>query len=283
MQPWKSLEEVKTKDGVLSLRQRGERDFLLTIDGRVLMSSMLHRSEDSLARLAFERIPDLPKPRVLTAGLGLGFTLRALLDVLPRTARIEVAELHESIVRWCGGPLAPINGNASHDARVKVVMGDVMKSVHAAAKTPSLRYDAIVLDLMEGPSKGRAYATGNLYGPRALEAVRRALTPGGVYAVWGEEDDSSFVDKLLHGGFDARRVVVGKGGPRHVVYVAQPARPLRGADPSAVPRGRPLEHGGDPPEQESALPSRPKRAPRPTKPAGRSARPARPGSRPKRR
>lgn|GEM_PF-1855965 len=281
MQPWKSLEEVKTRDGNLALRQRGERDFLLTIDGRVLMSSMLHRSEDSLARLAFERIPDLPKPRVLTAGLGLGFTLRALLDVLPRAARIEVAELHEAVARWCGGPLAAINGNASHDARVKVVMGDVMKPVHAASKSPSLRYDAIVLDLMEGPSKGRAYATGNLYGPRALEAVRRALAPGGVYAVWGEEDDASFLDKLLHGGFDARRVIVGKGGPRHVVYIAQPARPLRGADPNAVPRGRPLEHGGEAPEQESALPSRPKRAPRPTaKPRGRAPRA---GSRPKRR
>lgn len=278
MQPWKSLEEVKTKDGTLALRQRGERDFLLTIDARVLMSSMLHRSEDALAALAFERITEVPKPRVLTAGLGLGFTLRALLDVLPRTARIEVAELHEAIARWCGGPLAAINGNASHDPRVKVVLGDVMRSVYAAAKSPHLRYDAIVLDLMEGPSRGRAYATGNLYGPRAVEAVRRALSPGGVYAVWGEEDDASFLDKLLHGGFDARRVIVGKGGPRHVVYVAQPARPLRGADPSAIPQGRPLAHGGDEPERE--LPSRPKG---PARPAPKPSRAPRQGARPKRR
>jgi spermidine synthase len=234
VQPWRTLDEASTSDGKLALRRRGERDFLLTIDGRVLMSSMLHRSEDALAKLAIERIADRPRPRVLTAGLGLGFTLRALLDVLGRGARVEVAELHEPIVRWCRGPLAAINRGAASDARVHVTLGDVMALVHEGSD-PSRRYDAVVLDLLEGPNRGRAHALRHLYGARALAAVRDALSPGGVYAVWGEEADPRFVELLRRAGFDARKVVVGSGGPKHVVYVAQPGS------------GRELPHGAAPP------------------------------------
>lgn len=267
MQPWRNLDEETTKDGKLVLRQRGERDFLLTIDGRVLMSSMLHRSEDSLAKLAFERIENVPKPRVLTAGLGLGFTLRALLDVLPKDARVDVAELHACIVRWCEGPLAPIHQHATVDPRVSVKLGDVMDAVRVAALDERRRYDAIVLDLMEGPSPGRAYANGLLYGPRALEVVRQALAPGGVYAVWGEEADPTFVEKLMRAGFDARRVIVGKGGPRHVVYIAMAAKAPRGHH--GVVRGGELPRGGEGAEpNEAAPPARGKKPPadRPERP-----------------
>jgi len=197
VQPWRTLEEADTADGKLVLRRRGERDTLLTIEGRVLMSSMLHRSEDALATLAMERLAGRPRPRVLTAGLGLGFTLRALLDVLGRGARVDVAELHEPVVRWNQGLLAAINGGAASDPRVRVVLGDVMGLVRAAAGEPKLRYDAIVLDLMEGPSRGRAHVNGRLYGARALAEVRSALTEGGVYAVWGEEEDPGFVELLM--------------------------------------------------------------------------------------
>jgi hypothetical protein len=100
-------------------------------------------------------------------------------------------------------------------------------------------FDAIVLDLMEGPSPTRFRAQTPLYGPQALANVRRALVPGGIYAVWGEDDDPGFVERLLRSGFDARRVVVTEGGPRHVVYVARPSR---------GPRGVPLSDGrGAPP------------------------------------
>ncbi|MBN8610899.1 MAG: spermidine synthase [Deltaproteobacteria bacterium] len=248
MQPWRTLEELDTPEGTLALRQRGERDFLLTIDGRVLMSSMLHRSEDALSRLAIERIEDRPRPRVLTAGLGLGFTLRALLDVVGRGAQVDVGELHEPIVRWCRGPLASVNGNAASDPRVRVILGDVMDRVREAAHDASRRYDAIVVDLMEGPSRGRARVNGHLYGSKALASVRAALSPGGVYAVWGEEPDPSFVELLQRSGFDARKVVVGSG-PKHVVYVAQPAV-ARGRSNDVVPRGGELPHG-----KPSSLPS----------------------------
>lgn len=134
-------------------------------------------------------------------------------------------------------------------------LGDVMNSVRAAALDDRLAYDAIVLDLMEGPSQSRAYANGLIYGPRALESVKKALAPGGVYAVWGEEDDPTFLDKLMHAGFDARRVIVGKGGPRHVVYIAMPATAARSY--RGVVRGGVLGHGGpDAPVEEEASPRR---------------------------
>lgn len=245
MKPWRTLEEVKTTDGVLALRQRDERDFLLTIDGRVLMSTAFRRSEEALAKLAFERIPGRPKARVLTAGLGLGFTLRAILEAAPKTAHVEVAELHEIVVRWCKGPLATVNGNVVADPRVEARIGDVMGFVRKAARDPALRYDAIVLDLMEGPSPSRARVVGRFYGPTALAEVRNALAPGGVYTVWGESDDLGFVDLLHRGGFDARRVSVSQGGPRHVVYVAVPTDDTRGPG-ATFRRGGDLEHGGSP-------------------------------------
>lgn len=255
MKPWQTLEEIDTPDGKLAIRQRGERDFLLTIDGRVLMTSMLHGSEVALSKLAMERIADRPRPRILTAGLGLGFTLRALLDVAGRNAQIEVAELYEPVVRWCSGPVAPVNGRAVMDPRVRVRVGDVMGLVREAASDPARRYDAIVLDLMEGPSRQRGSNNGHLYGTRALASVRAALTPGGVYAVWGEEADPSFVDLMQRSGFDARKVIVGSGGPKHVVYVAQPAV-ARGRS-NEVPRGRELGHGG--PASERPASERPAR------------------------
>lgn len=258
MQPWATLDEATTKDGTLALRQRGERDFLLTLGGRVLMSSMLHRSEDALAELALERIAGRPRPRILTAGLGLGFTLRALLTAVGTGAHVDVAELHEAIVRWCRGPLAAINGGAVMDPRVRVVPGDVMDAIRDAARDPRLSYDAVVLDLMEGPSRARAHVNGRFYGPSALASARSALTAGGVYAVWGEEDDPGFLDLLMRAGFDARRVIVGKGGPRHVVYVAQPAGRARGAPGQEVPRGGTLARGGPSPEPARGSAPRPR-------------------------
>lgn len=250
MQPWKTLDSHPTRDGTLILRQRGERDFLLSIDGRVLMSSMLHRSEDALAKLAVERLTK-PGPRVLTAGLGLGFTVRALLDALDRRASVQVCELYEPIIDWCAGPLGAVNGAVLDDPRLSVTIGDVMHTVRGAAES-GRGFDAIVLDLMEGPSASRGQATAHLYGPRALEMVRAALAPGGIYAVWGEEDHPGFPDKLRRCGFDARRVIVGKGGPKHVVYIAQPSR---------GPRGGELAHGGA--VSEGATPDRsPRSAPR---------------------
>src|SRR5512144_1092478 len=133
-QPWKTLDRLETTDGILELRQRGERDFLILINGRVLMNSGASRSEISLGRDACRLIADRPRSRVLIGGLGMGLTLRAALDVLPATAAVVVAELNPVVIRWCRGPLAPLTGQAIDDPRVSVVAGDVADVIAATAK-----------------------------------------------------------------------------------------------------------------------------------------------------
>src|SRR5690349_7353098 len=113
------VEKVDTPDGPLELRKSGERHFMITIAGRVLMTSQLTRSETALAQLACLPIRDRAAPRVLIGGLGLGFTLRAALDTLPKKARVEVAELNPSVERWCRGPLAVLTQGAVSDPRVR--------------------------------------------------------------------------------------------------------------------------------------------------------------------
>jgi hypothetical protein len=123
--PWNTLDTVPTADGPLVLRQRGERDFLITIAGRVLMTSTARRSEEALATLALGALPAAATPRVLIGGLGMGYTLRAALEVLPAGAKVDVAELTPAVVRWCRGPLAPLTDAAVADRRVRVHVGDV--------------------------------------------------------------------------------------------------------------------------------------------------------------
>src|SRR5947209_6254829 len=124
--PFTLIDSVPTPEGPLELRVRGEGDFMITIAGRVLMSSHLHRSEVAVAELGVAPIRKRPSPRVLIGGLGLGFTLRAALDALPRGASVVVAELNPAVVRWCQGPCATLTNHALSDPRVTVVEGDVM-------------------------------------------------------------------------------------------------------------------------------------------------------------
>src|SRR4051794_32615393 len=148
MQPWKTIESLDTPEGKLELRQRGARSFLITIGGRVLMTSEAHRSETDLARLAREAMGGLPRPRVLIGGLGMGYTLRAALDTLPAGARITVVDLNAAVVAWCAGPLAGLTDGAISDKRVTTV---VAAAARAIADSSPGSYDAIILDLYEGP------------------------------------------------------------------------------------------------------------------------------------
>jgi spermidine synthase len=227
--PWRVLDRVATAEGLLELRQRGERDFLITVDGRVLMASAAHRSEDALARLGCARVATQPRARVLLGGLGMGFTLRAALDVLPPAATVTVVELTPAVVDWCRGPLAPLTGRAVDDPRVSVASGDVAARISAAATKGSPRYDAILLDLYEGPREPGG-EDDPFYGRRALEATRAALTPGGTFGVWGEDPDAAFERRLGALGFTWERLRP-RGGPRHVVWLATAGR-QRGGDGS---------------------------------------------------
>ncbi|MFM2416310.1 MAG: hypothetical protein RL385_1033 [Pseudomonadota bacterium] len=216
------LERVDTAEGPLELRQRDERDFMITIGPRVLMSSIIHRSEVAVAQRGCAPIQSRPAPRVLVGGLGLGYTLRAALDALPKRATVHVAELNPVVERWCRGPLAKLTDNAVADPRVKVLVGDVMQVVRKAAQGPATgRYDAIILDLYLGPADTPRGQEDPLYGPAALRATAQALTDDGVYAVWSEEPNPAFEQRLARLGFKLSWERNRGGGPRHALYVAQ--------------------------------------------------------------
>jgi len=213
--PFTLIDSVETKDGLLALRQRRD-EWMVTIAGRVLMSSSLHRSEDAVAKLGVAPIADRRSPQVLIGGLGLGFTLRAALDALPKDARVVVAELNARVVDWCRGPVAPSIGRAVEDRRVRVEVADVMDVV---GRLRGL--DAIIVDLYEGPRQLPPGVPDALYGSRAIEAIRESLAPDGVYAVWSEEPCPPFEARLRRAGFGVERVHAGRGGARHAVYVAR--------------------------------------------------------------
>jgi spermidine synthase len=220
-QPWKIIESVPTDEGILELRQRGARDFLITVDSLVLMNSMANRSEIVLGELGCRHLANHPAPRVLVGGLGMGCTLRAVLDSLPAAAEVVVAELNPVVVAWCRGPLAPLTDGAVEDPRVTVEIGDVAALVRRYACDSSRpRFDAVVFDLYKGPHFRTDKRDDPLYGSRAIARVRGALKPGGVFTIWGENYDEGFDKRLQDAGFSTSSQRPGRGGYRHVVFVA---------------------------------------------------------------
>jgi spermidine synthase len=219
--PWKTIESIDTEEGVLELRQRDERDFLITVGGLVLMNSMANRSEVVLGQLGCKHLKDHPEPRVLVGGLGMGCTLRAVLDSLPATAEVVVAELNPVVLEWCRGPLADLTSGAAKDPRVNVEISDVADLVRNTAKgDDAKKFDAIVFDLYKGPHYRTDKLKDPLYGSRAIENARSALKPGGVFSIWGENYDEGFDKRLRTAGFTVRHERPGRGGFRHVVFVA---------------------------------------------------------------
>ncbi len=216
--PFVLIERVEVPEGSLDLRKRGERDFMITVNGRVLMSSIIHRSEVAVAELACAPIRQRPAPRVLIGGLGLGYTLRAALDALPKTARVQVAELNAAVKRWCEGPLADLTGKAALDPRVTVLIEDVSACVRRAGAGC---LDAIIVDLYEGPRNLKPGQRDPLYGMEILRHTHAALSKGGVYAVWAEDPNPAFEQRLRAAGFQVEYARVRGGGPRHAVYVAK--------------------------------------------------------------
>jgi len=217
--PWKILERAPTPDGLLELRQRGPKDFQITLGGMVLMNSAANRSEEALGKLACTGLK-APAPRTLVAGLGLGFTLRSMLDALPAAARVIAAELNPVVAAWCEGPLAELTASAVKDPRVTVEIADVIHVIRRAATDAKQRLDAIVLDLYTGPHARSHPVTDPAYGTTAIAEMKRALNPGGRLAVWGEAANAAYEDRLKRGGFEVTRHRPGTGGLKHVVYVA---------------------------------------------------------------
>jgi spermidine synthase len=220
--PWIIIENSPTPEGILELRQRDTKDFLIMIGPQVLMNSQANRSEIVLGQLACKHLIKQESPRVLVGGLGMGFTLKAVLDCLPESACVIVAELNPVVCQWCRGPLSILTDQAVSDPRVKIYIGDVADYIRKSAVNGNdQRFDAIVLDLYRGPHAQTHKQNDPLYGSRAIENAKAALKPGGVLTVWGENYDEGFEKRLKSAGFTVTCERPGKGGLRHVVFVAK--------------------------------------------------------------
>ena len=223
MKPLELLGETLAPDGTDIKLTRRDNEYIILANGKSLMSSRMHGSEEALATLACRRARTLAQPSVLVGGLGMGFTLRATLDLLPPDAVVVVAELLPAVVEWNRGPLGPLAGHPLKDRRVRVEVGDVGVRVSAGLG----EFDAVLLDVDNGPAAFAASDNAGLYDDRGLAAARAALKMGGVLAVWSARDDRKFEQRLGYGGFTVQvervRGRLKKGGPRHTIFLAYKA------------------------------------------------------------
>ena len=220
MQPWTTIDRTPVPDGTeLVLAQRGDA-LVIRIGGNELMNSRQHASEEALATMGLAHVPKGKAARVLIGGLGMGFTLRAALDVLAGDARVDVAELVPGVVRWNREHLGHLAKYPLRDKRVRIIDGDVANVIE---RSPA-GYDAILLDVDNGPDALTAKSNSRLYGPEGLRRAAAALRPDGVFALWSVAKDAGFTKRLNAAGFDGRwewtpaRTGV---GAKHVVWLAK--------------------------------------------------------------
>ncbi|MBY5580904.1 spermidine synthase [Rhizobium leguminosarum] len=221
MLPWIQLDSatIPGENGELRLKQRGS-EFSIMLGANELMNSRLSGSEEALATLSWDRIKSHAKPRMLIGGLGMGFTLRAALAVLPEDAGVTVAELVPAVIAWARGPMAEVFQGCLDDPRVGIHQGDVGEAIRAGKAA----YDAILLDVDNGPDGLTRKSNDRLYDFAGLRAASDALRPGGVLAVWSSGPDPDFTRRLKDSGFSVDAVNTranGKrGGARHVIWLA---------------------------------------------------------------
>ncbi len=221
MIPWVLLDKVTIAGGdELRLMRRGE-EFSILSGSTTLMSSRMSGSEKALADLACARIGGRAKCHILIGGFGMGFTLRAALACLRADARVTVAELVPAVVAWARGPMAHLSAECLADPRVAIREEDVRKTIAGGAS----RFDAILLDVDNGPDGLTQDANDKLYGLPGLHAARKALRPGGVLAVWSAAHNPKFTRRLQQAGFAVEEIKTransnGKG-PRHIIWMAK--------------------------------------------------------------
>jgi spermidine synthase len=219
--PWKLLDTADVPGGGVQLRlmQRGD-EFTIKLGQNELMSSRLFGSEEALATLTCFRIKALPAPKMLIGGLGMGFTLRAALKVLGPQAKVTVVELVPAIIAWARGPMAEMSGECLTDPRVELREADVAQAIAAGRG----HYDAILLDVDNGPEGLTRKSNDALYDLKGLQAAYAALAPGGILAVWSSFPNDKFTRRLGKAGFTAEEVKIratgSRGGARHVIWIA---------------------------------------------------------------
>jgi spermidine synthase len=203
----------------LRLFRRGG-DFMIVLERNELMSSRMSGSEEALGRMTAQRLRSRKAPRVLIGGYGMGFTLRAALAELPGAAVVTVAELIPEIINWARGPMAELTAGCLDDPRVRLCHADVADLITAS----SGGFDAILLDVDNGPDGLTRAGNDRLYSAEGLAAAKAALAPGGILAVWSAAPDQAFSRRLAQAGFATEEVVLrarsnGKG-PRHLIWFA---------------------------------------------------------------
>lgn len=217
---WDEIARARTSAGEeLLLRRRGGV-FEIRCNGLELMSNRAHRSEEALAALALGELT-ATSLRILVGGLGMGYTLRAALDAAPATAHVVVAELLSEIVDWNRGPLAFLAGRPLDDARVELRIGDIAAVISSADGA----FDAILLDVDNGPEALSCAANASLYSRAGLERLTRALAPGGVLAVWSAAPSQAFEERLTQAGVEWRLAQIAARGakddPLHAIYLCR--------------------------------------------------------------
>ena len=221
MIPWLQVDTARVPGAEVELRlMRRGAEFSMMLGQNELMNSRLSGSEEALATLACRRIEAVKRANLLIGGLGMGFTLRAALAVLGPDARIMVAELVPAVIAWARGPMADIFADSLNDPRASILSADVIEVIQSHASA----FDAILLDVDNGPEGLIRKANDGLYNPKGLKAIRRALRPGGVLAVWSSGPNPLFSKRLRDAGFDVDEVAVRatakRRGARHVIWFA---------------------------------------------------------------
>jgi len=223
MRPWTLLGTATVPGGGAALRlmQRGD-EFVIMAGTNPLMNNRMSGSEEELATRSWARIAGRANAHILIGGLGMGFTLRAALAEMPADARITVAEIVPEIVDWARGPLTPIFAGSLDDPRVAIEVADVVAVIGKA----KARYDAILLDVDNGPEGLSRDGNDRLYSLAGLGKARAALRPGGVLAVWSAHPDAKFAARLASAGFRAEEIGTrarhGGKGARHTIWLATP-------------------------------------------------------------
>lgn len=220
MKPRELIATARVPGGVELRLIRHDADYVIMVDSNELMSSRLGGSEEALAVMTCERLRKAAEPHLLVGGYGMGFTLRAALAILGKDARVTVAELVPEIIDWARGPMAALTAGCLDDPRVHLVAGDVASAIGSASR----RYDAILLDVDNGPSGLTRAANDGLYSMRGLALAKAALRPGGILAIWSAAPDAAFSRRLKDAGFSVEQATVrarsnGKG-PRHTIWFA---------------------------------------------------------------
>jgi len=213
------LGQTLTPDGTDLKLARRDNEYIIFANGKSLMSSRMHGSEEALATFACGRLRKLEQPCVLIGGLGMGFTLRATLDLLPPDAVVVVAEVVPAVVEWNRGPLGPLAGHPLKDKRVQIEMGDVAVTLRSG----HCKFDAVLLDVDNGPTAFTTSDNAWLYDDRGIAAARAALKMDGMLAVWSARDDRKFEKRLHYGRFAVQvehvRGRLKKGGPHHTIFL----------------------------------------------------------------